>query len=116
MAHFAELDNDNRVTRVLVVANKELLDNGVESEALGVAFLTSLCGHGRWKQTSYHANIRKNFAGVGMAYDAARDAFIPQKPFPSWTLDEATCRWAPPVPRPAEGATHWDEDAQAWVA
>lgn len=116
MAHFAELDAAGRVTRVLVVNNKELIDNGVESEAKGIAFLASLCGHDRWKQTSYNGKVRRNFAGIGFTYDAARDAFIPPQPYPSWTLDESTCRWVSPVPRPADGVTRWDEATKAWVA
>lgn len=116
MAHFAELDASNIVTQVVVVHNNELLDNGVESEAKGVAFLQSLYGHDRWKQTSYNGNMRKNYAGVGFTYDADRDAFTPPQPFPSWTLDEATCTWVPPVPYPTDGNLYrWDEDAGAWV-
>ena len=61
--------------------------------------------------------MRKNYAGIGFAYDADRDAFIPPQPFASWTLDETTCRWAPPVPYPDDGEMYrWDEDAGAWVA
>jgi hypothetical protein len=116
MAHFAELDASNIVTQVIVVANAELLDNGVESEAKGVAFLQSLYGHDRWKQTSYNGNQRKNYAGVGFVYDADRDAFIPPQPFASWSLDESTCTWVPPVPYPDDGTLYqWDEDAGAWV-
>lgn len=117
MAHFAELNESNIVTQVVVVHNAELLDNGVESEAKGIAFLAGLYGHDRWVQTSYNATIRKNYAGAGFAYDADRDAFIPPQPFASWTLDEATCRWLPPVPYPDDGGVYrWDEDAGEWVA
>lgn len=116
MAHFAELSEDNIVTQVIVVANAELMDDGTESEAKGVDFLESLYGHRNWKQTSYNANMRYNYAGIGFTYDAGRDAFIPPQPFASWTLDEATCRWVPPVPHPADGSLYrWDEDAGAWV-
>jgi hypothetical protein len=117
MAHFAELNESNVVTQVVVVANAELIDGGVESEAKGIAFLASLYGHDRWRQTSYNGNRRKNYAGIGFHYDASRDAFIPPQPFPSWALDEATCRWVAPVPMPADGGPYrWDEDAGAWVA
>ena len=117
MAHFAELNESNVVTQVLVVANAELLDGGTESEAKGIDFLESLYGHRNWKQTSYNGNRRKNYAGIGFTYDAARDAFIPPQPFPSWALDEATCRWVSPVPMPEDGGPYrWDEDAGAWVA
>jgi hypothetical protein len=116
MAHFAELDESNIVTQVVVVHNNELLDNGVEREAKGIAFLQSLYGHDHWKQTSYNGNQRKNYAGVGFTYDADRDAFIAPQPFPSWTLDESTCTWVPPVPYPTDGGLYrWDEDAGEWV-
>ena len=82
MAHFAELNDENAVTQVIVVANDELLDNGVESEAKGVAFCQSLLG-GRWIQTSYSGSIRKRFAGVGYKYDAESDEFVePQAEVP----------------------------------
>ena len=93
MAHFAELDETNVVKQVIVVNNNELLDNGVESEAKGIAFCQSLFG-GNWVQTSYNGNIRKNYAGIGMTYDRIRDAFIPPKPVEGkWILDEDTCQW-----------------------
>ena len=116
MAHFAQLDDNNIVTQVIVVNNNELLDEtGNESEAKGIAFCQSLFG-GNWKQTSYNASFRKNYAGIGYAYDAGRDAFISPKPFPSWILDEETCGWNPPVPRPIDDKIYsWDEDNQQWV-
>jgi hypothetical protein len=101
MAHFAELDQHSVVIQVVVVANAELLDSGVESEAKGIAFLASLFGNDRWVQTSYNGNIRRNFASIGFTYDASRDAFVPPQPFPSWTLNEQTCRWVPP-PYPSD--------------
>ena len=116
MAHFAQLDDNNIVTQVIVVNNNELLDkNSQESEAKGIAFCQSLFG-GNWKQTSYNATIRKHYAGIGSTYDSARDAFIPPKPFNSWTLDEETCTWQPPVPRPTDDKVYtWDEDNQQWI-
>lgn len=116
MAHFAEIDSDNKVLRVIVVHNNELLDeNGKEYEAKGIAFCASLFG-GTWIQTSYNANFRKNYAGTGFTYDAQRDAFIAPQPFPSWTLDEATCSWKPPVPRPSDGKPYrWNEASLSWV-
>jgi hypothetical protein len=117
MAHFAQLDNQNTVLQVIVIHNNELLDNGVESEAKGIAFCQSLFPNTRWAQTSYNGNIRKNYAGVGFLYDPIRDAFIPPKPYPSWVLDEATCRWEAPVPYPTDGKRYvWDEATQTWVA
>ena len=116
MAHFAEIGLDNAVLRVIVVNNAELLDgNGVEQESLGADFCRDLFG-GTWVQTSYNGNIRKNFAGPGCTYDSDRDAFIPSKPFASWTLDETTCRWEPPTPYPDDGQMYsWDEDSTSWV-
>ena len=76
MAHFAELDNNNIVQRVIVVNNNELLENGIESESKGIAFCKSLFG-GSWIQTSYNSTFRKNYAGIGFIYDAIKDAFIP---------------------------------------
>jgi len=93
MAHFAQLDETNIVTQVIVVHNNELLDNDVESEAKGIAFCQSLLG-GNWVQTSYNGNIRKNYAGIGYSYDPVRDAFIPPKPEQGeWILNEDTCQW-----------------------
>lgn len=95
MAHFAELDENSIVKRVIVVHDSELLDNGVESEAKGIQFCQSLFG-GNWVQTSYNGKIRKNYAGIGDTYDSNRDAFIPPKLqcHPNdITLDEDTCLW-----------------------
>ena len=106
MAHFAEIDIANRVTRVIVV-HDSLEANGAEwcHDTLG----------GTWVQTSYNGRIRKNYAGVGYSYDPARDAFIPPNPgYPSWTLDEQTCQWVPPVPMPTDGMYVWDESTLAW--
>jgi hypothetical protein len=116
MAHFAQLDDNNIVTQVIVVNNTELLDeNGQESEAKGIAFCQSLFG-GNWKQTSYNANFRKNYAGIGFTYDSGRNAFISPKPFPSWVLDEETCGWNPPVPHPTDDKFYtWNEDSQQWI-
>lgn len=117
MAHFAQLDENNVVTQVIVVHNNELMDNGVESEAKGIEFLVNWSGgYTNWKQTSYNGNMRKNYAGVGYTYDAQRDAFIAPQPYPSWTLDEATCRWNPPVPYPNDGQVYaWDEATTSWI-
>jgi hypothetical protein len=116
MAHFAQLDENNVVLQVIVVHNNELLDNGVESEAKGIAFCQTLFPGTSWKQTSYNANIRKNYAGVGFTYDAQRDAFIPPKPFPSWVLNETTCQWGAPLPYPQDGKQYvWGEATVSWV-
>lgn len=106
MAHFAELDDNNVVTQVIVVHNNELLHEGVEQEAKGVAFCQSLFGaNTQWKQTSYNGSIRKNFAAIGCTYDAQRDAFIePQPEGEGWVLDEATCIWRNPALEAEEAA------------
>ena len=114
MAHFAELDSNNVVLRVIVVANEDTASaDGTEKEYIGLAFCERLLG-GTWKQTSYNGNFRKNYAGIGYTYDAGRDAFIPPQPYPSWTLNETTCHWDAPIPMP-EGAWSWDENSQSWV-
>lgn len=121
MAHFAELDSNNVVLRVIVVGNKDTADaNGVEKEHIGAAFCERLFG-GNWKQTSYNGNKRKNYAGIGYTYDATRDAFIPPKPFNSWVLVEETCQWKAPVDMPADAGTGeppkrytWDEATVSW--
>jgi len=77
MAHFAQLDENNVVTQVIVVHNNELLDNGVESEAKGIAFCQSLFGaETRWVQTSYNGNFRGCYAGIGYTYDAQANEFV----------------------------------------
>jgi hypothetical protein len=124
MAHFAQLDPSSVVLQVIVVNNNELLDEqGVESEAKGIAFCQSLFGpETLWAQTSYNANFRKNYAGIGFSFDAVRNAFIPPKPYPSWVLNEETCQWQAPIPYPNDGNSYyWDESStgsptyQTWV-
>lgn len=117
MAHFAQLDENNLVTQVIVVHNNDCQLNGVEVEEAGVLFCKSLFGVDTiWKQTSYNGNIRKNYAGIGYTYDAGRDAFIPPQPFASWVLNEETCRWDAPVAMPEDGKRYtWDEATTSWV-
>jgi hypothetical protein len=115
MAHFAQLDQNNLVTQVIVVNNNELLDNGVELESKGISFCQSLFG-GNWVQTSYNGTIRKNYAGIGYTYNATLDAFIEPKPFNSWSLDETTCKWVAPVSYPQDGFPYlWSEERQDWL-
>ncbi len=110
MAHFAEIDENNLVTRVLVIP-----DN---AEDRGQDYLANDLGlGGTWIQTSYNNNIRKNYAGIGFTYDSGRDAFIAPKPFESWVIDEETCRWEAPVPYPTDGVIYsWNEENQDWEA
>jgi hypothetical protein len=116
MAHFAQLNEENLVTQVIVVANQDTADqDGVENEAIGIEFCTNLLG-GKWVQTSYNGNIRKNYAGIGYKYDAALDAFIPPQPFASWTLNNETAQWEAPTPYPTDDKRYtWDEATTAWV-
>jgi len=116
MAHFAKIDENNRVVNVTVVNNVELIDStGKESEAKGIAFCQSLFG-GNWVQTSYNSNFRVRYAGVGFTYDAQRDAFIPPQTYPSWVLDPVTLDWVAPVPYPQDGKNYWwDEATRSWV-
>lgn len=115
MAHFAELDTDNIVLRVIVVSNEVCPDPAPDNEHLGIDFLNGIGLHGIWKQTSYNGSFRKRYAGVGYSFDPERDAFITPKPFPSWSLDENTCDWIAPVSYPSDGARYeWNEDEQQW--
>jgi hypothetical protein len=108
MAHFAELDENNIVIRVLVT------DNDAPNE--GYDWLIDNLG-GTWVKTSYNAAIRKNYAGIGFTYDAQRDAFIPPKPFDSWLLVEETAQWVAPIHYPEDGLMYqWDEAVLDWVA
>jgi len=113
MAHFSKLDNNNVVIQVVTVSNEVITDeNGVEQEQLGVDFLNDLYKTSdNWKQTSYNFNFRKNFGGIGTTYDSDKDAFIPQKPFEGWTLNNSTCKWEAPIPYPDDGERYvWLEE------
>ena len=106
MAHFAEINEDNIVLRVIVVSN--------DLETVGEQWCSNNLG-GTWKQTSYNHNIRKQFAGIGYTYDAAKDIFIQPQPFSSWLLDEDS-DWIAPVDYPTDSKAHlWDEESLAWI-
>jgi len=116
MAHFVKLD-DNIVTAAYVIADADCLDDGGnESEAVGIAFCTTLFGEGTYKQTSYNGNIRKRFGAVGYTYDATKDAYIEPQPYVSWTCD-SNGAWQPPIVKPddTDKTTYfWEEsDYQA---
>ena len=116
MAHFAEINSDNIVQRVIVVDNNDCKDaEGNESEAVGAAFCHNLLG-GTWKQTSYNGNMRKNYAGISYTYDTDKDAFIPPKPYSKWVLNEDTCQWEAPVPYPSgqENPYTWNDNKGEW--
>jgi hypothetical protein len=112
MAHFAQIDGDNIVLQVIVVADEDAPD-----EAAGIAFCKSLLGADtEWVQTSYNNDIRHTYAGIGYTYDSENDVFLIPQPFGSWTLNTTTWEWEPPVPYPADSEEphHWDEDSQTW--
>ena len=115
MAHFAQLDENNTVTQVIVVANEELMLDGVENETKGIMFCKSLFGEDtRWVQTSYNGNKRKNYAGIGYTYDPVNDWFFAPQPYPSWTLD-SEAKWQPPTPYPTDGKFYtWNESTLTW--
>ena len=109
MAHWAEIDENNQVIRVLVG------DNNDPAGDEGYQWLIDNLG-GTWIKTSYNSTIRKNFAGIGFTYDEVRDAFIPIKPFESWVLDEETCQWKAPIEYPLDNKTYiWDEEEINWI-
>jgi len=137
MAHFAKLNNNNEVIDIIKVNNDVITDiNGVEQENLGIQFLNDIFKDNTvvWKKTSFNTKLgkyynqdgsegdiskafRKNYAGIGFTYDQTRDAFIPPKPFNSWTLNETTCDWEPPIPypNPSNGNLYqWNESTQNW--
>ena len=129
MAHFAQLDSDNVVTQVIVVSNDDTSDsNGVETESIGVAFCQKLLGaETNWKQTSYNANMRGNYAGIGYTYMTnvatlgvgSTDIFIGQQPYASWTISSTAAQWEAPITQPtltdeqvaAMSYYSWDESA-----
>ena len=121
MAHFAQLDENNVVTQIIVVDNRDITDphTGQEDEILGIAFCKKLLG-GNWRQTSYNNSTRVRYAGIGYSYNAALDAFVPPQPHASWTLDNETADWVSPLgaaPELTEAEVEamsfyrWDEEA-----
>ena len=113
MSHFAEVINGT--VRRVIVAEQDFIDSGAVGDPAN------------WVQTSYNTTagrhtknaqpLRKNYAGKGMGYDRVRDAFIPTRPFPSWSLDDQTCTWKPPIAMPKDGKRYaWDENTRTWVA
>ena len=102
MAHYAKVNNGT--VEQVIVAEAEFFDTFVDSSS------------GEWIQTSYNGNFRKNYAGIGYTYDKTRDAFIPPKPYPSWTLVEDTCLWSAPTAMPDDGKKYeWNEDTTNWT-
>lgn len=115
MAHFAKIDENNIVLDVIVINNLEL--DPLNEEASGLVWLENWSGgYTNWKQTSYNASFRKNYAGIGFEYRPDLDAFIAPNPFPSWTLNEDTCLWEAPTTKPTNNKQYtWDEATISWV-
>ena len=110
MAHYAFLDENNVVTEVIVGIDETETIEGLDTETWYGNFRGQVC-----KRTSYNNNYRKNYAGIGYTYDAARDAFIAPKPYASWVLDEDTCRWEAPTPMPTDDKFYyWSEADLSW--
>lgn len=124
MAHFAEIDSNNKVLRVLVVDNKIVTDeNGNEIEELGIKFLQNMFGKDtKWVQTSYGNNFRFRYAGIGAIYDEKMDVFLPPKQYQSWVLNTETYDWDPPISEPElteeqineRGYYEWNEELLNW--
>ena len=110
MAHYALLNEKHVVTQVITGIDETETIEGLDTETWYGNYSGQTC-----KRTSYNANIRFNFAGIGMTYDEGRDAFIAPKPYPSWLLDEATCQWKAPVDYPTDGGNYqWNEAIIQW--
>jgi len=115
VAHFAEIDENNIVLRVVVVDDDVIRDaDGRHNELLGQQYCNRILD-GRWVQTSYNSTFRVRFAGVGYRYDEERDAFLTPRPFSSWLLNEQTYNWEPPVEMPDDGKRYlWNEVIMEW--
>ena len=125
MAHFAELDINNKVLQVVVISNEDVDANGGDQSAEAETFVATIVPFnpfgGAWKQTSYNNNFRKQYAGVGYSYDSSKDKFISPQPYPSWSLDSSD-DWKAPVTYPTVTeissnpiSITWDEDNQKWT-
>jgi hypothetical protein len=119
MGYFAQINENNIVEQIIAINNLDLGEPEFtfpETDAIGQVFIANVLKlPGSWKQTSYHNNIRKNYAGIGYTYDLDLDAFIPPQPYASWILNIETCLWDSPIPYPADGTVYtWNEDNQNW--
>jgi len=126
MAHFAQLDENNIVTQVIVVSNEDIKDmNGIESEEIGIGFCKKVLGSNtNWKQTSYNGNFRVRYAGIGFSYNEELDAFVPPKPYDSWILNVDTVSWESPIglspelteeQNASKSFYDWDEETGSWI-
>lgn len=119
MAHFAKLGLNYKIIDIVVVDNKDIVDeSGAEIEQLGIDFLEKVTHYPYWVQTSYNSSIRKNYAGIGFRYDEDLDVFIPPKPYSSWILNNETYDWEAPTPYPGDIDSRymWDEEEQDWAS
>ena len=125
MAHFAELNSSNEVLRVIVISNDNVNANGGDQHADAETFVATIVPHSTggtaWKQTSYNNNFRKQYAGIGMNYDASKNKFLLPQPYSSWSLD-SNDDWQAPVTYPSVTEidskfvlVFWDEDNQKWI-
>jgi len=116
MAHFAKLDDNNKVIAVHVVNNDVIIVDGSESEQAGIDFLSQLHGHSKWKQTSYNNSFRGKFSAIGDTYDETLDQFISPKIYDSWVYNKDLSIWEAPIPYPNdEKRYNWDESTTSWV-
>ncbi len=119
MAHFAQIDENNIVTQVLVI-DQETINTGHFGDPnsfIQTSYNTRGGVHyGQDGQPDNGVALRKNYAGIGYIYDSQRDAFYAPQPYASWTLNEETCYWEAPTPMPTDGKLYtWDEDTLSWV-
>ncbi len=116
MAHFAQLDENNKVIQVIVVDNNDIKNKEFPaSEPIGQKFIESIGLTGKWKQTSYNHKFRGSYAGIGGLYLEDFDKFIGEKPFESWTFNSIIGDWEPPIPMPEGPNWFWDEISLNWV-
>jgi hypothetical protein len=118
MAHFAELDSNNKVLRVVVACNQDIANNGGEQSEQAANHFATVCPLSpegvKWVQTSYNNNFRKQYAGTGSTYDPIKDKFILPQVYPSWSLDNND-DWQAPIPYPKDGQAYaWNEQNQSW--
>lgn len=112
MSHFAQINSDNQVVQV-IVAEQDVIDTGLFGNPS--SWVQTSCNTYAGQHLLGGTPLRKNYAGVGYTYDPIRDAFIPPKPYPSWVLDEDTCQWDSPTPKPQDGSIYqWNEETLQW--
>jgi hypothetical protein len=120
MAHYAFLDSNNIVTEVITGVDENITQTDLDGTLVGGTSEAWETFYGNFrnqtcKRTSYNGNYRKNYAGIGMIFDAERDAFYFPQPYPSWILNEDTCQWEAPVPYPDDEKRYeWNEENQSW--